>query len=273
MIPSGSSSRSSSRPRSTRPEGLQRRGSGGAASVRSCSWARSSSPRSGRSLVPTSSSQVNDFVDALPGYVAGPDGRPGPARLPRERVPHRRQRVQRGALGGRCDEGARAHRYRPRGHEGRRHRRRRELTIAFLTLFMLLEGPAWMERFYGAVAREKQPRWRAVGSDIYRTIGGYVTGNLADQPDRRHHLDDRPPGPGRPVRGRARASLVAILDLIPLAGATIAAILVTTVAFLDSTTVRDHRAGLLHRLPAAREPRPPAAWSTGGRCSSRRSSC
>ena len=30
--------------------------------------------------------------------------------------------------------------------------------------------------------------------------------------------------------------LVAILDLIPLAGATIAAILVTTVAFLDSTT-------------------------------------
>ena len=30
--------------------------------------------------------------------------------------------------------------------------------------------------------------------------------------------------------------LVAILDLIPLAGATIAAIIVTTVAFLDSTT-------------------------------------
>ena len=53
------------------------------------------------------------------------------------------------------------------------------LTIAFLTLFMLLEGPAWMERLYSLLPEEKQPRWRAIGRDIYRTIGGYVTGNLA----------------------------------------------------------------------------------------------
>ena len=52
------------------------------------------------------------------------------------------------------------------------------LTIAFLTLFMLLEGPAWVERFYGLLPEEKQPRWRAIGHDIYRTVGGYVTGNL-----------------------------------------------------------------------------------------------
>ena len=34
------------------------------------------------------------------------------------------------------------------------------LTIAFLTLFMLLEGPTWVERFYGLLPEEKQPRWR-----------------------------------------------------------------------------------------------------------------
>ena len=35
------------------------------------------------------------------------------------------------------------------------------VTIAFLTLFMLLEGPAWIERIYGLLPEEKQPRWRA----------------------------------------------------------------------------------------------------------------
>ena len=53
------------------------------------------------------------------------------------------------------------------------------LTIAFLTLFMLLEGPAWIERLYGLLPEEKQPRWRSIGQEIYRTIGGYVTGNLS----------------------------------------------------------------------------------------------
>ena len=32
------------------------------------------------------------------------------------------------------------------------------LTITFLTLFMLLEGPQWIERFYGLLAEEQQPR-------------------------------------------------------------------------------------------------------------------
>ena len=38
------------------------------------------------------------------------------------------------------------------------------LTIAFLTLFMLLEGPAWVERLYSLLPEEKQPRWRKVGT-------------------------------------------------------------------------------------------------------------
>src|SRR5262245_33870816 len=37
------------------------------------------------------------------------------------------------------------------------------LSILFLTLFMLLEGPTWMERIYSLLPEESQPRWRQVG--------------------------------------------------------------------------------------------------------------
>ena len=50
------------------------------------------------------------------------------------------------------------------------------ITIAFLTFFMLLEGPAGWSGFFGLLPEESQPRWRRVGHDIYRTVGGYVTG-------------------------------------------------------------------------------------------------
>ena len=100
---------------------------------------------------------------------------------------------------------------------------------------MLLEGPAWVERFYSLLPEEKQPRWRKVGRDIYRTIGGYVTGNLAISLIAGIVSTAVLLGLGVPF-AIALGLLVAILDLIPLAGATIAAILVSTVAFLDSTT-------------------------------------
>jgi predicted PurR-regulated permease PerM len=109
------------------------------------------------------------------------------------------------------------------------------LTIAFMTFFMLLEGPKWMERFYGLLTPRSRLRWRAVGRDIYRTVGGYVTGNL---------LISLIAGvlttlvlliTGVPY-ALALGLIVAILDLIPLAGATIAAIIVGTIAFLHGVT-------------------------------------
>jgi predicted PurR-regulated permease PerM len=109
------------------------------------------------------------------------------------------------------------------------------VTIAFLTLFMLLEGPAWVERFYSLLPAEKQPRWRRVGYDIYRTIGGYVTGNLAISFIAGTVSTLVLLGLGVPY-AVALGLLVAILDLIPLAGATIAAVIVTTIGFIDSTT-------------------------------------
>jgi len=107
------------------------------------------------------------------------------------------------------------------------------ITIVFLTFFMLLEGPQWIERLYGLLPPESQPRWRGVGRDIYRTVGGYVTGNL---------LISLIAGGlttlvllvmGVPY-AVALGLIVALLDLIPLAGATIAAIIIATVAFLHT---------------------------------------
>ena len=109
------------------------------------------------------------------------------------------------------------------------------VTIAFLTLFMLLEGPAWVERFYSLLPPEKQPRWRRIGHDIYRTIGGYVTGNLAISLIAGITSTAVLLVLGVPY-AVALGLLVAILDLVPLAGATIAAVIVTTVGFIDSTT-------------------------------------
>jgi predicted PurR-regulated permease PerM len=109
------------------------------------------------------------------------------------------------------------------------------LTIAFLTLFMLIEGPTWVERIYSLLPETSQPRWRNVGQQIYRTVGGYVTGNLAISFVAGVASTAVLLVLGVPY-AVALGLLVAILDLIPLAGATIAAVIVSTVGFLHSVT-------------------------------------
>lgn len=108
------------------------------------------------------------------------------------------------------------------------------VTITFMTFFMLLEGPQWLDRILSALPDQSRDRWRAVGQQIYRTVGGYVSGNL---------FISLIAGSATTVLllildvpyAFALGLLVAILDLIPLAGATLAAIIVSSVAFLDGT--------------------------------------
>ena len=109
------------------------------------------------------------------------------------------------------------------------------ITITFLTLFMLLEGPVWVERFYALLPERSRPRWRRVGHDIYRAVGGYVTGNLAISVIAGAAATFVLLILGVPY-AVALGLVVGIFDLIPLAGATIAAIIVSTVGFLHSTT-------------------------------------
>ncbi len=108
------------------------------------------------------------------------------------------------------------------------------ITIIFMTFFMLLEGPAWVDRFYSLLPVEKQERWRKVGYDVYRTVGGYVTGNLFISLIAGTSATIVLVIMGVPY-SVALGLIVAFLDLIPLAGATLALIVVGTVAFLHTT--------------------------------------
>jgi predicted PurR-regulated permease PerM len=111
------------------------------------------------------------------------------------------------------------------------------ITIVFLTYFMLLEGPRTIEGILRILPESARPRYERVGREIYRSISGYVTGNL---------LISLLAGTLATVVLFAVGSefaialglLVAILDLIPLAGATLAAIVVSTVVFIETDWVR-----------------------------------
>jgi predicted PurR-regulated permease PerM len=106
------------------------------------------------------------------------------------------------------------------------------ITIIVLTFFMLLEGPRWVERFYGLLPASSQPRWRRIGRDVYATVGGFVAGALtiALIAGITSSLLLLALGVSYAI---ALGLVVFLLDLIPLAGATIASVLVTTVAVLD----------------------------------------
>ena len=107
------------------------------------------------------------------------------------------------------------------------------VTIVFMTFFMLMEGPTWMERLYGVLPEDSRDHWRGIGHQIYRTIGGYVTGNLFISVIAGVTTTLVLLLLGVPY-AVALGLLVAILDLIPLAGATIAAIIVAAVGFIHS---------------------------------------
>jgi predicted PurR-regulated permease PerM len=186
-------------------------------------------------FIPTLVDQVNSFVDAVPGYVEDltqGEGKLGFLEREYEIVERVRDAVDSAGASGVLGLSGTA----VSVTKGVITAVVGTLTIAFLTLFMLLEGPRWVERVYGLLSEETQPRWRAVGRDIYRTVGGYVSGNLfisliAGVTSTLVLL-----ALGVPY-AVALGLIVALLDLIPLAGATIAAVLVSTVAFLDDVTV------------------------------------
>jgi predicted PurR-regulated permease PerM len=186
----------------------------------------------GFAFVPTLVDQVNDFVHKLPDYVH--DVTHGRGRLGfLETKYHIQERVEKAVREGGATKVFGLTGVALSVAKGVITLVVATITIAFMTFFMLLEGPTWMERFYRLLPERSQPRWRKVGFDIYRTVGGYVTGNL---------LISLIAGGlttivllimGVPY-AVALGLIVAILDLIPLAGATIAAILIGVVAFLHS---------------------------------------
>jgi predicted PurR-regulated permease PerM len=52
------------------------------------------------------------------------------------------------------------------------------MVIAFLTFFMLLEGPIWVERLLRLAPQPVRPRVERVAAGVSRTVSGFVTGNV-----------------------------------------------------------------------------------------------
>lgn len=187
-------------------------------------------------LIPPLVEQVTDFIDAVPGFVDDITAGRGPLGFLQEdyqivdKVEEALQTRGAGEVLGITAAGIAIAQGVITGVVG-------AVAIAFITFFMLLEGPSLVERFLGFVPEGARPRWERVGRDIYRTVGGYVTGNL---------LISLIAGIASAIvlfalgsdYAVALAVLVAVLDLVPLAGATLAAIIVSTVAFIELGWVR-----------------------------------
>jgi predicted PurR-regulated permease PerM len=106
------------------------------------------------------------------------------------------------------------------------------VAIAFLTVYMLFDGKRWVRLAIELAPERERPRWWRVAARIQAAIGGYVTGNIL--------ISVLAGGLSMVVLVAVGVPyvvplglLVAVLDLIPLVGATIAAVLVSAVAFTE----------------------------------------
>jgi len=186
----------------------------------------------GATFIPTLVGEINDFIDAVPQYVK--DLTEGRGRLGfLERDYQIVERVQ--------DAASKIEISRILGVSGTAVAVTKgvitaivaTITIIVMTFFMLLEGPGWVERFFNELPEESRPRWRRIGRDVYATVGGFVAGAVTIA-----LIAGITTAIVLSILGVsyafALALLVSFFDLIPLAGATIAAVVVTTVAVLDS---------------------------------------
>jgi predicted PurR-regulated permease PerM len=105
--------------------------------------------------------------------------------------------------------------------------------IAFLTLFMLLEGPGWRERTMELVPERQRAPAERVGAGIYRSVGGFVTGNLLASLLAGVVATVIMLGTGVPY-AIPLGLFVAFIELVPFVGPLVATVLVTSVALTQS---------------------------------------
>ena len=106
------------------------------------------------------------------------------------------------------------------------------VAIAFLTFFLLLDGRRWVNGFLDFLAPTARARWERVFAGIYRTVGGYVTGNLAISVIAGIVAGVSLYALGIPY-ALPLALIVAVLDLIPLLGASLATVIVALAALSE----------------------------------------
>ena len=109
------------------------------------------------------------------------------------------------------------------------------ITITTLTFFMVLEGERWLAVFWRYQTPAKRERRQNLAHDMHRTVPGFMGGNLATSAvatvvTTAFLLIMGIPSP------LALGLLVGVVDLIPLIGATLGAILVSLFALVYGGT-------------------------------------
>lgn len=115
------------------------------------------------------------------------------------------------------------------------------LVVLVMTFMMLVEGPAWLERFWKVMPPKHQDRQKKIAHKMYRGVTGFVNGQvilaliagmfafLALEISSRI-LDVE-------INAVALAGIVAVFGLIPLFGNPLAAILVILACLINSVTL------------------------------------
>jgi predicted PurR-regulated permease PerM len=102
-------------------------------------------------------------------------------------------------------------------------------TVAFLNVFLLLSGRDWFNVFLDVVPPGSRPLWRRMGEGVSRAVGGYVFGNLLISVIAGTVATIVLLATGVPY-ALPLGLVVAVFDLIPMVGATIATAMVAVVA-------------------------------------------
>ena len=163
---------------------------------------------------------TTDFVEALPDYLRDLDAERGPLAFLEQRFHLGEQLVdiyERGGIAGLLGlESPGASTARAAADTALAL-----IAVPFLTFFMLLDGRRWVDGVLDVMPPSARPRWERVFDGINRTVGGYVTGNLLISLVAGTVAAATLLAVGVPY-ALPLAVIVAILDLVPLVGATVA---------------------------------------------------
>lgn len=106
------------------------------------------------------------------------------------------------------------------------------LTVLVLTFFMLVEGPAWIKRFWKTQPKKHRKHRKELATRMYNVVTGYVNGQLVIATLAGFASLIAMLLVGIPF-ALPLAGLVAMFGLIPLIGATLGSVLVVIVALFQ----------------------------------------
>jgi predicted PurR-regulated permease PerM len=118
------------------------------------------------------------------------------------------------------------------------------IIIAFLTFFMLLEGPEWRRRCTELIPEPHRDAVERIGAGVYRAVGGFVTGNLVASLLAGLFATIIMLVTGVPY-AVPLGLFVAIIELVPYVGPLVATVVVTAVALTVGVTSALVALGLL----------------------------